>query len=144
VGSTHRELVLLGPSATTVVQTENAAESGQILVSRDTAEALAASAVRLRGDGQTVLRWRRPNHPRTGPRNERSADQAVFHGLFPKNLAKHLAESAPEPEHRVACIAFIKFSGTDRMLAAQGVDAVAAALDETVGTVQQALESEGV
>jgi class 3 adenylate cyclase/tetratricopeptide (TPR) repeat protein len=144
VGSTHRELVLLGPSVTTVIETEGEAASGQILVSPETAALLPSSATRPREHGRALLRWRRPYGSLTGPRVERAAPAHVVHRLFPRNLAKHLADSAPDPEHRVACIAFIRFAGTDHMLAARGIGEVAAALDETVGAVQQAIESEGV
>jgi class 3 adenylate cyclase/tetratricopeptide (TPR) repeat protein len=50
----------------------------------------------------------------------------------------------PDPEHRVACIAFARFTGTDSLLEDEGPDVVAEALDTTLRAVQKALEDEGV
>jgi len=55
-----------------------------------------------------------------------------------------LARGAPEPEHRVACIAFVRFSGTDALLEREGPDAVARALDDTIGTAQRIFETEDI
>src|SRR4051812_13963769 len=63
VGSTHRELIVLGEAATTVIETEGAAQSGDILLSAAAAAALPASATELRADAthpaMHALRWRR-------------------------------------------------------------------------------------
>ena len=144
VGSTHRELVVLGPAANGVVRTERAAGSGEILLSQTTTAAMPPTAVSRRPDGLATLRWRRGHYPRTGPRPERAGGDSIVRRLFPNNLAAHLAAGPPDPEHRVACIAFVKFSGTDALLATRGAEALAQALDETVGAVQETLRSERV
>jgi len=141
VGSTHRELVLLGPAANLVVATENAANSGEILVSAATAARLPKTALKLRSDGQLLLRWRRAPFAPDGQTQPRAIDAALVAGLFPRKLGEFLAPEAPEPEHRVACIAFIRFSGTDAILAEQGPDALAEALQITVGAIQTHLEA---
>ena len=64
--------------------------------------------------------------------------------MFPRKLGDYLARGVPEPEHRVACIAFIRFSGTDSILADQGPDALAEALERTVGVVQTELDDADV
>jgi class 3 adenylate cyclase len=64
VGTSHRELVVLGPAATAVVAVESAANSGEILLSAATAAALPESASRPHADGMHLLRWRRSPYPR--------------------------------------------------------------------------------
>jgi class 3 adenylate cyclase/tetratricopeptide (TPR) repeat protein len=142
VGSTHRELVLAGPDASMAAATESAANAGEIGVSAGTAARLPAAAVRPREDGLLLLRWRKPPSPPAGASPERGVDEQTLRGLFPRALGAVLARGAPEPEHRVACIGFVRFSGTDALLEKEGADAVAAALDATIGTAQRILETE--
>jgi len=144
VGSTHRELVLAGPDASLAAATENAANAGEIGISPSTAARLPASAVRPREDGLLLLRWRKPHAPPPGASPEREASDGLIRSLFPRRLGEVLARGRPEPEHRVACIAFVRFSGTDRMLADEGPDAVAAALGQTIGTAQRIFETEDI
>jgi class 3 adenylate cyclase len=144
VGEPHRELVLAGVDATLAARTEAAARSGEIAVSGATAARLPRSAVRARPDGTLLLRWRRAPFRPAGPAADRAADAATLRGLFPAVLCEALHAGPPEPEHRVACIAFARFSGTDALLAEAGPDAVAAALQITVATAQAALDAEGI
>ena len=46
VGGSHREFVIGGPAATTVVRMEEAASAGQIMISDDTASQLPARCAR--------------------------------------------------------------------------------------------------
>lgn len=144
VGSTHRELVLAGPDASMAATIESAAHAGEVGVSPATAALLPAAALRRRADGLLLLRWRKPRSPRHDPRPESDADEETLRGLFPRALGAVLARGAPEPEHRVACIAFARFSGTDALLDRKGPDVVADALQATIGTAQQIFETEGV
>lgn len=144
VGSSHRELVLVGRDATRVGETEAAANAGEIAVSPATAAALPASGVRSREDGTLLLRWRRPPAAAAGPRPDREVEPEMLQRLFPGLLGQVLEPGPPDPEHRVGCIAFIRFSGTDALLEEEGPDVVAAALQRTIGTAQDALAEEGV
>jgi len=137
VGSEHRELVLVGRDASTAAAIESAANAGEIGLSLETAAHLPASAVRERDDGLLLLRWRKAPGPPAGASPQREATVNLLRGLFPATLGDVLARGAPEPEHRVACIAFVRFSGTDAMLEHEGPDAVATALDATIGTAQR-------
>ncbi len=144
VGSAHRELVLLGPGADGVVATENAATAGEIALSPTTLSLLPKGSSKPRADGLPLLRWRKPAVAPCGARPERPITDALLRQLFPGVLCEFLGPGAPEPEHRVACIAFIRFSGTDALLQREGPDAVARALDETLGRAQECLESEAI
>jgi hypothetical protein len=55
-----------------------------------------------------------------------------------------LLSSEPDPEHRTATVAFVRFSGTDRLVAEAGPPATAVVIDGMVTAVQQAAEREGV
>ena len=144
VGCTHRELVLAGPDASMAAATESAANAGEIGVSPAAAALLPVAAVRPREDGLLLLRWRKPPKPPAGASPQRRIGEEALRGLFPRALGEVLARGAPEPEHRVACIAFVRFSGTDALLEQQGPDAVATALDETIGTAQRIFETEDI
>jgi class 3 adenylate cyclase/tetratricopeptide (TPR) repeat protein len=144
VGSTHRELVLAGPAASIAVATESAARAGEIGVSEVTAAALPPMAVRARDDGLRLLVWRKAPIGPGVPAPTRTASADLLRQLFPLKLGHVLERGPPEPEHRVACIAFVRFSGTDAMLQRDGPDVVAAALDATIGTAQRILATEDV
>lgn len=144
IGTTHRELVLLGPQVNTVIGLETQAEPGQILVSVATDELLPAGATRPSAAGARQLRWRHGRAPAPGPKTPRTTDQTLLKSLLPEQLAAHLAPGVPDPEHRVACIAFAKFAGTDALLAQEGPVALARALGDTIGHIQAVLAQEGV
>lgn len=144
VGSTHRELVLLGPAAGRVLEAERSANAGEIALSPETAAVLPRKAVKRRGDGELLLRWVRSSVPPCGAPTRRGIDETLLAGLFPAALGRFLAQGFPEPQHRIACIAFARFSGTDALLARDGAQATAEALEATIGAVQQVLVAEGV
>jgi class 3 adenylate cyclase/predicted ATPase len=144
VGSPTRELLILGPGATATAQAEKAAEAGQIVVSPATAHRLAPDAVRPREDGELMLRRRRAHTFAPGAAAQPEADPALLATLFPHALGQYLGPAIPDPEHRLASVAFIRFSGTDAMLAGPGPDALAEALHRTVTLVEGALAPEAV
>ena len=144
VGAPTRELLILGPGATSTALAEKAAEAGEIVVSAATAARLAPDAVRPREDGELMLR-RRTAH--SAPGDEfvlPDVDRERIRGLFPIELGEYLDPGIPDPEHRIASIAFIKFSGTDALLAGPGPDVLAEALHRTVSLVEEALAPESI
>lgn len=144
VGAAHRELILAGPDASLATETEGAASAGQIAVSATTAAALPAKALRTRDDGTLLLRWRKAPLAPEGPAPDCEVSAELLRGLFPRLLGEVLEPGPPEPEHRVACIAFVRFSGTDAMLRNEGPDALAEALQATISQAQDIFEAEFV
>ena len=129
VGSTHRELVVTGPAATSVVKLEDAADTGEVLVSPATAAAVEPDWLVGDRDGARLVRM-----PPGAPGVESAvADAGVEEDLepfIPEPLRRHLALEAGEGEHRMVTVSFLKFSGTDALLAREGAEAVFQELEQ--------------
>ena len=139
-----RELLVLGPGASAVAVAEKAADAGQVVVSPATAARLPRASTRAREDGALVLRRRLPRTEPGRPASVPGDPEQRMATLFPTALGEFLAPGPPDPEHRVATIAFVRFSGTDAVLAQEGPQALAERLHALVSTVEEALEAEGV
>jgi class 3 adenylate cyclase/tetratricopeptide (TPR) repeat protein len=137
----HRELIVTGPAATMLCAMEKVAGPGQIVVSDGTAEALAGA-----GDRRPAQRlepgWllRLPPAAEPNPAGLEQVDCTgvdIGRALCPI-MREYILGGGQESEHRAATIAFIKFSGVDRLLAEQGVPAVQEALEHAIGGIQAA------
>ncbi|HEY9377719.1 MAG TPA: adenylate/guanylate cyclase domain-containing protein, partial [Jiangellaceae bacterium] len=134
--SQHRELLVLGPTSTRVTMLERAAGIGQVLVGKAAAAQLGAGV---------VAPWQDPGHRLVGmPARAESTRPQIgdpradigAQRLLPPQLRTYLSQSSHEPEHRTVAVAFLRFDGTDALLAADGPDALTAAIDELVRNVQ--------
>ena len=137
VGDLHRELVITGPAATMTVEMETVAEAGEVAVSPATAAALDR---RYLGEekGPAILLRREPTvtaHPSVAVGDVGDLDVAQ---LLPIEVREHLLAGGGEAEHRLMTPAFIHFMGADELLANEGPDALADALDIVMRTVQRA------
>ena len=142
VGSSHRELIVTGPTATVTTQMESTAEAGEILVSPEVRDQLPPDLVgKQKGEGW-LLRKVRISHSPLGTRTPSATGQVA--GLIPRALRETLASPVVEPEHRVATIAFVKFKGIDGLLASQGHESVADELSLLIEAVQNAADKEDV
>jgi class 3 adenylate cyclase/tetratricopeptide (TPR) repeat protein len=74
----------------------------------------------------------------------RAVDTDALGACLPAILRNHLQHGSAEFEHRIATVAFLRFSGVDGVLASRGPDDVAGALERLVSTVQEAAEAESV
>jgi predicted ATPase/class 3 adenylate cyclase len=115
LGRHHRELVICGPSASATLGLEDAAESGEILVSARTAEALPPGSVGAERDGAFLLL------PEATPAElpalrEEAVPPGELADLVPPMLRVPIEQDAVEAEHRRATAAFVKFSGTDTLV----------------------------
>src|SRR4029453_10115935 len=133
----RRDLVLLGPTATAVTMLEHAAGIGEVLVGDATAAALGPSLVRPHeGWGHLLSGLPRPaNRP---PQPEPEPIPAVVEHLLAPQLWAYLSQPSREPEHRTVAVAFLRFDGTDTVLAEEGAEVVTAAVDEVLRNVQEA------
>lgn len=140
VGSSHRELIVTGPTATITTQMESTAEAGEILVSPEVQAQLPADFVgKQKGDGW-LLRKVRISHSPLGSRAPIPSGR--LSELVPRALRETLASPVVESEHRMASIAFVKFKGVDELLANEGHERVAEQLELLIEAVQGAADKE--
>jgi class 3 adenylate cyclase/tetratricopeptide (TPR) repeat protein len=143
VGESHRELLVAGPDASRTVEMEAASEAGEILVSDETAALLGEDTI---GEEKGVGRLLRAAPEVRGTVQPLPNVEGIpLEIAVPAPLRAQLLEVGPlEGEHRNAAIAFIRFVGTDEVIAAEGPDAAAAALDRLVRIAQSAAAAHGV
>lgn len=143
-GEIHHELLIAGPGATMTTEMERVADAGEIVVSDATRDALAEDSTGERkGDGW-LLRWRTPRCDPMPSVEVTAEDPETVSQWVPELLRGYLAAARPEPEHRIAGVAFIKISGFDLLLADRGPEQAAHVLGETISRIQEAARDEGV
>jgi class 3 adenylate cyclase/tetratricopeptide (TPR) repeat protein len=140
VGGSHREFLIGGRGATTVVAMEGLASAGQILVSADTACMLPPGCLGAEV-GTGILLARAPAPRDWTPSNGFAlpSDDMMARTLSTMVRAHVLAAHAP-PEHRTASIAFLQFRGLDDMIEQQGPAVTGERLDRLVRIVQDACD----
>lgn len=136
VGGIHRELVITGADATVCVETESVARAGEIALSAPTA-ALVPPELLGASRGGAVLLARAPDVPETVPPffDPAGVDLAA---LLPAAYTRELRGEPSDPEHRHVAIAFVELCATDELLARDGAEALAEALDESITAIQEA------
>lgn len=143
VGTSHRELVVVGPATTAVAELEGSASAGQILLGEQTAASLPPSAVGDPIGSGRLLRWRSPHADH--PTGYRRPDTDVDVGRFvPTALRSFLASGDPESEHRTVGVSFVRYNGMDALLEEQGHQDAADALHMMVTSAQGCCDAEGV
>ena len=144
VGASHTEFLPVGPGWSRLVAMETEATAGEILVSPEAAAGLPAEALAARKGPGVLLADRalaRDVLPRR-PRPELPAD--VIASCLPLAVRAHVLAGGGTSEHRPVSIAFLRFEGTDALIATQGVDAAADALDRLVRAVEAAADAQDV
>jgi class 3 adenylate cyclase/tetratricopeptide (TPR) repeat protein len=140
----NRELVVLGPTATGVTMLEHAAGTGEVLLGDATTADVGPELVRPH-DGSGHLLAGVPTPPPNPPRHpEPEPIPAVLEQLLPPQLLAYLDQPSREPEHRTVAVAFLRFDGTDTVLAEDGADVLTTAVDEVLRNVQQATAAHDV
>jgi class 3 adenylate cyclase/tetratricopeptide (TPR) repeat protein len=137
VGSLHRELVITGPAASMTVAMETVAEATEVAVSPSTAAALDRLWLG-RPKGPAILLRRPPDVTATGFAPVGDVSGLDLSQLVPLGIREHLLAGGGEAEHRPMTSAFIHFMGADEMLAEQGPEALADALDAVIRIVERA------
>jgi class 3 adenylate cyclase/tetratricopeptide (TPR) repeat protein len=141
VGRSHRELLVIGPVVSETARLEGAASAGEILLSTATATALPAESIGRSKDGGVLLRSAPPDLRVASRAEDVDVDCSIG---VPESIRPYLRGGSDEGEHRLAVVAFVQFKGTDELLAADGISAVARALDELVAAAQEACAEHGV
>ena len=142
VGHEFRELIVLGPAATTTARMERLAEAGETVLSPATAELLPERCLGdAREDG--VLLARAPVVALTPVRSPKRDDVDLGQTMS-RQLRDHLVDGSAEYEHRNVTVGFINFSGTDDLLAERGPDALTDAVAAVVDVVEKAASAHDV
>ena len=144
VGSSHRELLISGAAASEVVRMEKEAGTGEIVVSAATADALPQRCLgAARGSGRllrsppVVIRTFEAPLPET-------IDATKAPEALSTELRAHVLAGPQPPEHRIVTVAFLRFEGTDGLVAERGAEGAADVLHELVTLVQEAADAEQV
>ncbi len=143
VGGSHRELLVTGPAATRVVEMEAASEAGEILVSPETAALLEPETLGDdKGPGK-LLQAAPAGSAKLIPMPD--VGSTPIEVAVPAPLRAQLLEVGPlEGEHRHAAVAFVRFAGTDEIVATEGAAAAAEALHALMETIQVAADEHEV
>jgi len=146
VGERHRELLLTGPGASTVVAMEGTADAGEVVVSLDTAAQLPPELLsQPKGEGMRLRRHLRPDEARNYEPDPQHVPPSVdLAECIPVSLRELLLTGHGDPEHRRVTIGFTHFDGLDEMLAGRPAEEVADALEALVSAAQAACEAHGV
>ena len=143
VGDSHRELLVTGPAATRTVEMEAASEAGEILLSEETAALLGDDGLTEEHEHGRLLRGAPEVRGTVEPLP--NVEGIALEVAVPAPLRAQLLEVGPlEGEHRSAAIAFVRFAGTDEIIATEGPEAAGDALDRLVRIIQAAAEAHGV
>jgi class 3 adenylate cyclase/tetratricopeptide (TPR) repeat protein len=143
VGSRHQELIVTGPAATQTAVMEAAAEAGQVVISPSTAALLGPGPAGTVKDPGYLLAAA-PKVPPRPARRIRDITGLDLGRYLPPPTVENLLVGGHEGEHRRVSIAFVEFSGTDQLLATDGPEAVAAALQHVVAAAQEAAHANDV
>jgi class 3 adenylate cyclase/tetratricopeptide (TPR) repeat protein len=144
VGDSHRELIVAGPAWTRTVAMEHTADAGQILVSPEMADVLPPRCLGA-GKGPGVLVTREPLGEAAATEDVPPAlDGDAIAFCLSSAVREHVAGGGGAPEHRSVTVAFLRFSGTDTLIAKRGPGAAAEALDELVTQVQASADEQAV
>ena len=115
LGRHHRELLVCGPTASATLELEDAAQSGEVLASSRTAEALDGFVAAER-DGAYLLRPEAGDRELPPATDENGLGSDGLPELLPPALRMPIEQHAVEAEHRRVTAAFVKYSGTDELV----------------------------
>ncbi len=143
-GHRHREVALVGPAVSRLLDLEGAAVAGEVLVSPETASRLPDGATTRRPDGAHAVTWRDAPELHPQPRGGADVGDEVARRLLPDLVADAVADRRFDPAHRVATMGFLRFGGTDARLVEEGRAGVAERIAAVLDLVQDAFAAEDV
>ena len=138
VGTSHVELLPVGPAWSRLVVMEQEADGGEILVSPETAALLPRRCV-SGPKGQGILLGREPIGVKKLPPIARpKMNVETLARCLSRSIRAHVLGGGGTPEHRPVTIAFIRFEGMDALIEERGAAAAAEALHQLLSAVQTA------
>ena len=144
VGAPNRELIIVGSAASRVIEMEQSARAGQIVLSPTAAAALPARCARPDAEDRFLLRCAppEPRRPRAAPAID--LNEIDLREFVPTAVQESARAGGSAPEHRVVTVAFVHFGGLNRRLSEEKPTDVAADLDQLVTTVADACAANDV
>ncbi|HEX5948618.1 MAG TPA: AAA family ATPase, partial [Actinomycetota bacterium] len=91
-----------------------------------------------------ILLSRPPGAPRTEVPTGTRPGVGDLGGFLPAAVRAHLTSGGEQPEHRRVVVGFVRFEGTDEMIARSGPGEAASALHDLIQLVQEAVDGRGV
>lgn len=143
MGSTFRELVLAGPAATRLVEMEQAASAGQVVLSDATASLLDPGAL-AEPCGPGVLLGTPPQAEQTPVLLDLAATSDHAAALLPQRLRRYLLDGEEQVEHRPVAIGFVHLTGLDSFIERFGAAAAVDEVQPLVALAQEITEQHGV
>ncbi|MFL6238872.1 MAG: adenylate/guanylate cyclase domain-containing protein [Actinomycetes bacterium] len=137
LGHDHRELLVVGPTASTTARMEAIADAGEVAVSPGTAAQLDAACLG-RPKGDALLLAAAPIAEPMPARTPPSVDGLDVGCLLPPPIRANLVGADGEGAHRPVTAGFIQVSGLDQMLATDGPEATGSRLSQIIERAQQA------
>ena len=145
VGTSHTELLPTGPGWSRLVSMEQTATAGEILLSTESAAMLPAECLGdEKGPGKLLAKAPPGDVPKLALRPRPKLPTEVLSHCLAPAVRSHVLAGGVASEHRPVTIAFLKFEGMDALIAEQGTEAAAEALDKLVTVVEQATEAQDV
>jgi len=136
-GSVHRELLVVGPTATETVVMEAIADAGEIALSPTLAAALDPACIGAQKGQAFLLHGPPAASPEPAP-DVGDVSGALVAGCIPLAARAHVLLERSEPEHRMITAAFIDLMHTDELLARHGSLRFGQAVDERIGVIEEA------
>jgi len=145
VGSSHFELLPVGPAWSRLVTMEHGADPGEIVVSPETAALLRARCLGGPKGPGTILRREPQGYKEKRPLVPRpKMPAATVERCLPVAVRAHVLAGGGTSEHRPVTIAFVHFEGTDAMIDRDGPVAIAEELHRLVSAIEAATDKHGV
>jgi class 3 adenylate cyclase/tetratricopeptide (TPR) repeat protein len=145
VGTSHVELLPVGPAWSRVVVMEHEAEAGEIMVSPETAQWLPSRCLGERkGPGYLLLREPLGNAAKIPLTPRPAVPEEMLARCLSPAIRAHVRSGGGTPEHRPVTVAFIHFDGTDGLIEMNGEEATARALQQLVDVVDAATAEQDV
>lgn len=143
VGGSHRELLIAGPAVSEVGLMEKGADAGQIVASPAIAALLPVRCTGgPKGDG--VLLLSAPEVPPAVEAPKWEPGQEDVAGALSPEVRAHVRAGRQPSEHRTVTVAFLRFEGTDALVAERGPEQAARVLEELVALVGAAADERQV
>ena len=136
-GSVHRELLVVGPTATETAAIEAAADAGEIGISHALARHLEPSCIGPR-KGAALLLVAPPEAERRPAPDVGAVSGLDVASCIPIASRAHVLLERSEPEHRTITAAFVDLMDTDVLLERLGPVAFAQAVDQRISSIQEA------